>query len=116
MKKILLLLISVMGVQMVNAQKGYGTVTYSAATPLGDMTNYIDKVSYRGINAELYWHIKQNFDAGVEVGWNVFNNREDKKTYTEETRSITGVQYRYVNAVPIIAGLRWGKTGGNLQP
>ena len=65
---------------------------------------------------EFYWHVKPNLDAGVEVGWNVFYSKEDKKTYTEGTQSISGVQYRYTNAVPIIAGARWRKTGGKTEP
>ena len=116
MKKILLLFVSVIGFQMVHAQKGYGALTYSMAVPMGDMKNYIDQVSYRGVNMEFYWHLKQNIDVGAEVGWNVFYNREDKTTYTDETASITGVQYRYINAVPILAGVRWRKPGGDLQP
>ena len=116
MKKIVLLLASVICIQMSYGQKGYGAITYSMALPTGDMKNYIEDISYRGINVELYWHAKKNFDAGIEVGWNVFYAKEDRKTYTEETQSITGVQYRYINAVPMLAAVRWRKPGGSVQP
>jgi hypothetical protein len=65
---------------------------------------------------EFYKHVKPNFDIGLEVGWNVFYAKEDKATYTQESASITGVQYRYINAVPILVGARWRKTGGNINP
>jgi opacity protein-like surface antigen len=116
MKKILLLLVSVICIQMAQAQKGYGAVTYSMAVPMGDMSNYIDQISYRGTNIEFYWHLKKNIDVGAEVGWNVFYAREDKATYTHETEAITGIQYRYINAVPMLASVRWRKPGGDLQP
>ncbi len=116
MKKILLLFLIVISIQAVYGQKGYSTVAYSIGFSTGDFNEYVDQVSYRGVNMEFYWHVKPNLDAGVEVGWNVFYSKEDKKTYTEGTQSITGVQYRYTNAVPIIAGARWRKTGGKTEP
>lgn len=116
MKKIILLTLAVVSLQVTQAQKGYSVFSYSVGFPTGDLQEYIDQISYRGINMEFYWHVKPNLDAGLEVGWNVFYAKEDKKTYTHETTSITGVQYRYTNAVPIIAGARWRKTGGKTEP
>jgi len=116
MKKIFLLFLTVITLQAVYGQKGYSAVSYSMGFSTGDFNEYVDQVSYRGINMEFYWHVKPNLDAGVEVGWNVFYSKEDKKTYTEGTQSISGVQYRYTNAVPIIAGARWRKTGGKTEP
>lgn len=118
MKKIFLLFfVAIITSQAIYAQGGYGAATYSIGFPMGDLKNYTSDVSFRGANMEFYWHIKKDFDAGFEVGWNVFYSREDKATYTKGTESITGTQFRYTNAVPMIAGLRWRKTnGGNLQP
>lgn len=116
MKKILLLFAGIICIEMAQAQKGYTTATYSIAFPTGGMSDYIDQVSYRGINLEYYHHLKPNLDVGIEAGWNVFYAREDKKTYEHETQSISGVQYRYINAVPLLAAVRWRKPGGNLQP
>jgi len=116
MKKILSLSLALLTMQLVYGQRGYTAITYSVGIPMGALSDYIDQVSYRGVTAEMYWHIKSNFDAGLEVGWNVFYSKEDKKTYESETSSITGVQFRYTNAVPLIAGVRWRKMGGNLAP
>jgi len=116
MKKIFLLFLTVITLQAVYGQKGYSAISYSMGFSTGDFNEYVDQVSYRGVNMEFYWHVKPNLDAGVEVGWNVFYSKEDKKTYTEGTQSISGVQYRYTNAVPIIAGARWRKTGGKTEP
>lgn len=116
MKKIFLLVFALISIQFMYGQGGYSSVTYSMGIPIGDMKNYIDQVSYRGINMEFFWHTNKNFDAGIELGWNVFYSKEDKNTYTQETQSITGTQFRYTNAVPMLAGLRWRKANGKTQP
>lgn len=116
MKKIFLLFLALVSIQAIYGQKGYSVVNYSVGFSTGDFNEYVDQISYRGINLEFMWNVKPNLDAGLEVGWNVFYAKEDKKVYTEGTESISGVQYRYTNAVPIIAGARWRKTGGKTQP
>jgi hypothetical protein len=117
MKKIFLILFAVISIQMVYGQGGYFALTYSVGVPMGDLKTYIGQTSFRGANMEFYWHAKPNLDAGFEVGWNVFYEKKDKATYTQGTESINGVQFRYTNAVPLIAGVRWRKkSGGNLDP
>ena len=116
MKKIFILFLALVSIQAIYGQKGYSVVNYSVGFSTGDFNEYVDQISYRGINLEFMWNVKPNLDAGLEVGWNVFYAKEDKKVYTEGTESISGVQYRYTNAVPIIAGARWRKTGGKTQP
>jgi hypothetical protein len=116
MKKIFLILFAIISIQQINAQGGYFALTYSVGVPMGDLKEYIDQVSYRGANMEFYWHVKPNLDAGLEVGWNVFYSKEDKATYTQESASITGTQFRYTNAVPLIAGVRWRKQSDKITP
>jgi len=116
MKKILFLSLALLTLQLVYGQRGYTSLTYSIGLPTGSLSEYIDDVSYRGMTAEFYWHVKKSLDAGLEVGWNVFYSKEDSKAYTSETASISGVQFRYTNAVPILAAARWRLMTGNLEP
>lgn len=116
MKKIILFCVAIMSLGAVYGQGGYGAMTYSVGLPMGDLKTYVDQTSFRGTNLELFWHLKKNVDLGGEIGWNVFYKKEEQKTYTEGTRSITGIQYRYTNAVPMIFGARWRKVGGKTQP
>ena len=53
---------------------------------------------------------------GLELSMNLFYKREDLKTYTEETASISGVQYRHTDAFPILAAARWLKQGKKAMP
>jgi len=116
MKKIFFLFLALVSIQAIYGQKGYSVINYSMGFSTGDFNEYVDQVSYRGVNLEFYWNVKPNWEAGLEVGWNVFYAKEDKKVYTEGTQSISGVQYRYTNAVPIIVGARWRRTGGRTEP
>ncbi len=113
MKKIVILLILVIGSKAIWAQGGNFVITYPIAFPFGDLKEYIGQTSFRGISLEFNKRQKQNLDIGLEATWNVFYERVDQKAYTSETATITGVQYRYVNAVPLILGAKWFKTAGN---
>jgi hypothetical protein len=82
------------------------TVSYPMSLPLGDLHNYSSNTSFRGINFEFSKRVRSNVEANLETGWNVFYHHEDTKEYKVGTASITGSQYRYTNAVPILAGLK----------
>lgn len=41
--------------------------------------------------------------VGVDAGWNVFYEKKDYDTYTGGTESLSGIQYRYQNSVPLLA-------------
>jgi hypothetical protein len=92
-------------------------LTYSISFPMGDLHDYISKTSFRGIETEYNYHLKPSMSLGIATGWNTFYQRMDKQTYTSGTESITGVQYRYTNAVPILATGRYIKAGsGKAEP
>ncbi|MCU7552960.1 hypothetical protein OCK74_27855, partial [Chitinophagaceae bacterium LB-8] len=74
-------------------------MSYPIAFPMGDLKDYVSKVSYRGISLEFNKWQKSNLEVGLESGWNVFYERVEDKVYTDKTASISGVQYRYTNSV-----------------
>lgn len=77
-------------------------VSYPISFPMGDLHSYIGKTSFRGINFEWVKTAKPGVAVGIETGWNVFYERTDNKDYTKGTQTISGVQFRYTNAVPIL--------------
>ena len=89
--------------------KGYGqleryfSMQYAVSFGTGDMSDFISAVSWRGALIEYRMPVKQNLFAGVDLGWNVFYEKKDHDTYTVGTESLSGVQYRYQNEVPILA-------------
>jgi outer membrane protein W len=118
MKKILLLLLTALCMKGAYAQAGDFTLSYPISLPMGNLHDYIGATSFRGISMEFNKRVKPNVAVGLEVGWNVFYERTEAKTYEQETASITGVTYRYTNSVPMIVGAKWykGSESGKATP
>lgn len=91
--------------QKYTAQEASGIVSlqYSPAFAVGDMNDFISTYSWRGITFEYHKLVQDNIGVGFEIGWNAFYERKDYATYTKDTRSLTGIQYRYCSAVPMLA-------------
>ena len=102
----------------VYAQDGNYMISYPISFPMGNLHDYSSNVSFRGISLEFNKKTSPQTTAGLEVGWNVFYQQVDRKVYHDGNASITGVQYRYTNAVPIILGGKYyAKTGSRaLRP
>ena len=117
MKRILLILTIVIASQAVMGQGNF-VISYPISLPMGDLKDYIGATSFRGISMEFNKRQKSNLDIGIEASWHVFYERSDKKNYTNETATITGIQYRYTNAVPLLAQVKYLKTtgGGKATP
>lgn len=103
MKKIILTLLIACCLQSVRAQTVNFIPTYSIGFPMGNLGDYIEKTSFRGACIEITKRQKPNVDIGIEAAWNLFYERVDSKVYTEGTASISGVQFRYTNTVPLLA-------------
>ncbi len=79
----------------------------------GTINNYITSTSVRGATFEYKIYPQPNIAIGIDAGWNHFYERRAYDTYTQGTRSLTGVQYRYANAVPIFATFDYYIQPGN---
>jgi hypothetical protein len=88
-------------------------MSYPISFPMGSLKDYSSTVSYRGFNMEFLHEAKPGVLAGVEVGWNVFYQRADKMDYKAETATISGIQFRYTNSVPILAVAKYAITSGD---
>jgi len=101
------------------AQRGGNFIlSYPISMPLGDLGDYNEKTSFRGLSMEFNKRVKSNVDVGVEIGWNVFYEKVDDRVYEKETVSISGVQHRYTNTVPMILGAKYYKatTNSKVEP
>ena len=116
MKKIIMLLLATICVGGVFAQGSF-TASYPISFPMGDLSDYIGQTSFRGVTMEFSKRVKKTIDIGLEFSWHTFYERQDKKVYTEGTASVSGIQYRYTNTMPLLAGVKYYKeTDGNLKP
>jgi outer membrane protein len=68
----------------------------------GDLGDFISNGSFRGFLFEYRYRVTPNVAAGIDLSWNVFYERMDYSTYSIDTRSLSGVQYRYSNEFPML--------------
>jgi outer membrane protein W len=119
MKKIILafIIFIILVPGSIMAQQSYYSIQYQIGFPMGDLGDYISQSSFRGVTVEYHGYINDNVSAGVEVGWNVFYERKDYDTYTVGNESLSGIQYRYSNHIPIlITGEYTFRPGESLNP
>ena len=104
MKKIffVFLLTGIITASQVKAQESLFSIQYSMGFASGDMKDFNGSASFRGISFEYKYLAQPAIGIGVETGYNLFYDRMDYATYTRGTQSLTGVQYRYTHAVPVL--------------
>ncbi len=97
---ILTTLLLAASLQYMSAQ-GRFAFTYNTALPLGETAELAGKYSFRGAGIEGRWAVGSSFDIGFNASWNVFYESVSG-SFTEGNSSLTGTQYRYVNAYPVM--------------
>jgi hypothetical protein len=105
MKKIffVLLLTGVIATTQVNAQGNLFSIQYSVGFSTGDLKEFNSSASFRGMSLEYRYMMQPAIGVGFETGYNLFYDRMDYATYTQGTQSLSGIQYRFTHAVPVIA-------------
>jgi len=77
------------------------SLNYSFGLPTGDLKEFIDNSSARGIVFEARSFQSDQFSIGFSVGWQVFKDRLEG-TFSEDGVDVTGTQVRYVNTLPLM--------------
>ncbi|MBU2651828.1 MAG: OmpW family protein [Bacteroidetes bacterium] len=86
-------------------QGGHLSVQYDISFGMGDLGDYISKASFRGISVQYRYAATENILVGVDAAWYVFYEKRDYDTYTVGTQSISGIQYRTQNEMPILVAV-----------
>jgi opacity protein-like surface antigen len=105
MKKIffVLLLTGVIAATQAKAQESFYSIQYSMGFGMGDLKEFNESASFRGMSLEYRYMMQPSIGVGLETGYNLFYDRMDYATYTQGTQSLSGIQYRYTHAVPVLA-------------
>jgi outer membrane protein len=77
-------------------------ITYSMGFTSGDLSDYIQKASFRGMTIDYHKMVNPNIGVGVSFGWNVFYEAKPYDTYTVDNVSLSGKQWRYSNHFPML--------------
>ena len=105
MKRIIALVIfcSVVSMTSVFSQaENHFSINYDMSFGTGDLGDFISAPSFRGASVEFRNAVTPNILLGADVAWNVFYEKKDYDSYTSGTMTLSGIQYRYQNQVPIL--------------
>ncbi len=83
------------------------SLTYNMSFPMNDTKDFISKSSFRGIGVDGRGYVTDYLTVGGSISWNVFYEKIDKLTVTEENITLTGTQYRYINTCPIFVNTHY---------
>ena len=105
MKRIIALVIfcSIVSMTSVFSQaENHCAINYDMSFGTGDLGDFISAGSFRGSSFQYRHAVTHNILLGVDVAWNVFYEKKDYDSYTSGTMTLSGIQYRYQNEVPIL--------------
>jgi hypothetical protein len=92
-------------------------LTYSIGFPTGETSDYFSSTSWRGVNFDYHYMLKEDFAIGFSAGWQVFSDNRGFVTETSGTETISGYRYNYLNSVPLLAtGSYFFNSSGDLSP
>jgi hypothetical protein len=101
MKKFIISTAIVFSSLAIMAQEGMFGLTYNMAVPLGSTSDYISKFSPRGFGVEGRGFLNDHLSLGGSFAWQTFFEEKIGETPTLDTRTLTGDQFRYINAYPL---------------
>lgn len=93
-------------------------LNYGISLPLGDLHSYIDKTSFNGWNARLMYHFNPRLAAGLAFGFYDFYQKLPRALYEDKNTTISAVQSRTLQYVPIQPTFLYTPQGGQggIQP
>ena len=100
---VLFIFILASGVQQSFSQSTF-SVQYAINFPMSNTKDYIEKTSFRGFGLDYRYNMTPNLAVGIGGGWYTFYEKKDYDTYTApgDELSVSGIQYRYLNAMPLL--------------
>ena len=101
------------------AQDSFVGWTYSMAAPMGETADYISAYSPRGIQLEGRYAVdaENRITVGGSFTWNVFYRDMGTESVSVENATVTGQQWRYINAMPMLVTAHYHhNSGGNAVP
>jgi hypothetical protein len=89
MKKIILIsLITLAGIGTAFSQTIW-TLSYEPATPIGDMRNFIETSTLRGLSGSGSWFVTEKITVGLDIQWTEFYEKEDRFTWHIDGAAVT---------------------------
>ncbi len=99
-----------------SAQTSRFGMTYNTGLPLGESAELTKPFSWRGAGMEGRWDVGSDFYLGFSSSWSTFYESRSG-TFTKDTRTVTGTQYRYLNVLPqMFTAFKHFESSGTVTP
>ncbi len=77
------------------------SILYNVSVPVSNTADYLSTTSFRGLTISPRIFLNERFSLGVSAGWQVFYEKRAPDAYVDETLTLFGTQFRYINAFPL---------------
>ncbi|MEM9327452.1 MAG: hypothetical protein AAGA85_17430 [Bacteroidota bacterium] len=103
------------------SQSSFTHLEYAPSIPVGNVTDFTGGFQWRGLGFGAGWFVQDGLTVGFQTGWNVFRDETDGivSAVVETDNSnitLTGKQFRFINAVPILLTSRYYIEGSQVWP
>ena len=115
-KAIIILALAVLGGTSAFSQNVW-TINYDIGLPLGAMTDYISKTSFRGFSINGNAYVTDKVSLGGTFQWNTFYEKYTRDTYELADGAITSTVWAKMYTMPLLFNARYNfKPEGTIRP
>jgi hypothetical protein len=75
------------------------SLSWDMGLALGDFHDFVQNVSFAGVEFEGRWFVQRHFTLGFSFGWNRFSQSGPRETYELENGAVTATLYRYAEFI-----------------
>ncbi len=100
-RKIIILLLALSPVLAVAQGRTHIYVNFLPSISLGETADYTKNFSPRGVDFEVEKFLSESLSVGFVTSWVVFRDKISDELFEYNNTTISGIQYRYLNTVPI---------------
>jgi hypothetical protein len=92
------------------------SLNYTMSFGVGETGDYIRSASFRGMTFEGRGFVTDQVTLGGLFNWATFYEKLGGETFSLENTTLTGTQYRYINAFPLLFQAHWYSNDDEFEP
>jgi outer membrane protein W len=83
------------------------TVNYEIGLPLGSMSDYVSKTSFRGFSINGNTYVSDNISVGGSMSWSAYYEKYPRDTYQLPEGAITSTVWAKMYIMPLLVNIRY---------